>query len=208
MLSIHRQPGRALKRLVDVVGAVVGLTLAAPVAVVVAAAIKLDSPGPVFLRQPRVGREGRSFRMWKFRTMAENAGAAGPKVTAAGDARVTRVGAVLRRTKLDEVPQLLNVLTGRMSLVGPRPEVPEYVALYRPEERAVLRVRPGITDPASIAYRDEETILARSPDPQRHYEEVVMRDKLAINLEYLERATVLSDLAVVARTLVAVVRRP
>lgn len=203
MLRIDRQPGRTLKRLLDLAGSAGGLVLSAPVLAGIAVAVRLDSPGPVFHRQERVGKGGETFRMWKFRTMIEDAPARGPRVTAAGDARVTRVGAFLRRTKLDELPQLLNVLGGSMSLVGPRPEVPEYVALYRPEERRVLEVRPGITDPASIAYRDEEEILARVADPMRHYEEVVMREKLAINLDYLERATVLSDLGVILRTLAA-----
>jgi lipopolysaccharide/colanic/teichoic acid biosynthesis glycosyltransferase len=204
VLRIDRGPGRVVKRLLDVAASGLGLLVAGPLLLVVAVAVKVDSPGPVFHRQERVGRRGERFLMWKFRTMIPDAEAQGPRLTAAGDRRVTRLGGLLRRTKVDELPQLLNVLGGSMSLVGPRPEVPEYVARYRPEERRVLEVRPGITDPASIAYRNEEEILARAPDPVRHYEEVVMRDKLRINLAYLERATVLSDVGVLVRTLAVV----
>lgn len=204
MLRIDSRPGAALKRLIDVVGASGGLLILSPFALMVAALIKVDSPGPVIFRQVRVGRGGRPFRIWKFRTMRDNAAALGPGITTGGDTRVTRVGRYLRRWKIDELPQLVNVVRGDMSLVGPRPELPEFVALYDAEERAVLDVRPGITDPASLRYRNEEEVLRSAPDPMRHYREVVLRRKIELNLEYRRRATILSDIWIVLRTVAAV----
>ena len=154
------------KRLFDVLAAGVGLLLLAPLLAAIALWVRVDSPGPVFFRQQRVGRHGVPFRIHKFRTMAHAPVAAGPLLTVGADARVTRAGRFLRRTKLDELPQLVDVLQGTMSLVGPRPEVPRYVALYPPELRAVvLSVRPGITDPASLLFRDEGEVLGRAADP-------------------------------------------
>ena len=178
----------------------VGLVLLSPVFVVVAVAIAATSPGPVFFRQVRIGRHGEPFRMYKFRSMRVDAEALGGQLTVSGDPRVTRVGAFLRASKIDELPQLINVLVGEMSLVGPRPEVPRYVALYTPEQRRVLEVRPGITDPASIRYRDESAVLARAADPERAYVEEVLPHKLAINLAYLERRSVASDVGVILAT--------
>lgn len=204
MLGLTSPIGRMLKRTVDVVGAAVGLVVSAPLLVLLSVLVWVDAPGPVFFRQERVGQHGRPFRIWKFRTMVDGAEASGPGVTVARDARITRVGRWLRQTKLDELPQLLNVLGGSMSLVGPRPELPRYVELYSGEERAVLLYRPGITDPATLAFRREEEILAAAEDPERHYREVVMRDKILLNLEYARRATVWSDVEVIVRTLGAV----
>jgi len=188
------------KRLFDVVVAALALLLLLPLFVVIALVVKLDSPGPVFFRQERVGRHGVPFRIHKFRTMRD--GSAGPPLTVGADPRITRSGRWLRRARLDELPQLIDVLGGAMSLVGPRPEVPRYVALYPPELRArALAVRPGITDPASLEFIDESRLLAHAADPERTYVEVVLPAKLRRAAEYAERATLASDLAVLWRTL-------
>ncbi len=188
------------KRLFDLVVAALALLVLAPLGLGVALWIKLDSPGPVFFRQVRVGRGGREFRMHKFRSM--RAGAGGLALTVGDDARITRAGRWLRRTRVDELPQLLDVLRGRMSLVGPRPEVPQYVALYPPALRErVLAVRPGISDPASLAYADEAALLARAADPEREYVEVILPRKLRLAADYAERASLATDLGVLWRSL-------
>lgn len=193
------------KRLFDLLLAGAGLLALLPLLLVIALAIKLDSRGPVFYRQVRVGRHGREFRIHKFRTMTHNPADRGPQLTVGTDARITRVGAFLRRSKLDELAQLIDVLQGSMSLVGPRPEVPRYVALYPAELRAkVLSVRPGITDFASVEYRDESTLLAASADPERTYREVVLPAKLALQAKYVDAAGVFTDLKLIARTLRAI----
>jgi lipopolysaccharide/colanic/teichoic acid biosynthesis glycosyltransferase len=193
------------KRLFDLLLAGAGLLVLLPLLLVIALAIKLDSRGPVFYRQVRVGRHGAEFRIHKFRTMTHDPADRGPQLTIGLDARITRVGAVLRRSKLDELAQLIDVLQGSMSLVGPRPEVPRYVALYPAELRAkVLSVRPGITDFASVEYRDESTLLAASPDPERTYREVVLPAKLALQAKYVDAAGVFTDLKLIARTLRAI----
>ncbi|HEX6361322.1 MAG TPA: sugar transferase [Albitalea sp.] len=196
------------KRLFDLVLAGLGLLVLAPLLIAIAAWIKLDSPGPVFFRQERVGRFGVPFRIHKFRTMTHAPARGGPQITVGADARITRAGAWLRRAKLDELPQLIDVLLGRMSLVGPRPEVPRYVAIYPAELRdKVLSVRPGITDFASIQFRDESALLARAADPEREYTEVVMPAKLRLAAEYVDRATLATDLRLIGRTLKALVSR-
>jgi lipopolysaccharide/colanic/teichoic acid biosynthesis glycosyltransferase len=188
------------KRAFDLLFAIGGLVLFAPLMALIALAIKLDSPGPVFFRQERVGRHGRPFRIHKFRTMAH--AVAGSLLTVGDDARVTRVGRWLRTRRLDELPQLIDVLKGDMSMVGPRPEVPKYVALYAPEVREkVLSVRPGITDPASLAYRNEGEQLARATDPEREYVEVIMPAKLSHAIAYAEGASWRTDLCLIARSL-------
>ena len=189
------------KRGFDLLLAAAGLLLLSPLLLVVALCIRLDSPGPVFFRQERVGRGGRLFRIHKFRTMVADAPARGPGLTIGADPRVTRVGRWLRRTKIDELAQLLDVLTGQMSLVGPRPELPRYVALYPPLLRdQLLGVRPGITDPASLKYADEASLLAAAADPEREYTQVLLPAKLQASADYLRTATLASDLAVLART--------
>ena len=190
-----------MKRGFDLVIASLALLLLWPLFVVVALAIKLESPGPVFYRQQRVGRFGRLFRIHKFRTMREDADRVGLAITVAEDPRITRLGRRLRGRRLDELPQLIDVLQGSMSLVGPRPEVPRYVALY-PEalRERVLAVRPGIADPASLAFRDEASLLARAADPEREYVEVIMPAKLAGAVEYAARASLWTDLGVLARS--------
>ncbi len=172
-----------------------------PLFLVVAISIKLDDGGPVFFRQERVGQGGKHFRIWKFRTMVVNAEKIGRQITVGRDPRITRVGHWLRKYKLDELPQLFNVLSGDMTLVGPRPEVPRYVALYTPEQRAVLDLLPGITDPASVRYRHESELLAQSNDPERTYIEEIMPEKIRINLAYAEHASLLRDFWVILQTL-------
>ena len=191
------------KRLFDVTAAGFGLLLCLPLFAGIALTILLTDGPPVFFRQERVGRGGQTFRLWKFRTM--RAGSSGRQITVGADSRITPIGAFLRRHKLDELPQLLNVLRGDMSLVGPRPEVPAYVSRYSPAQRRVLAYAPGVTDPASLAYRDEASLLASVPDPERYYVEVVMPEKIRLNLEYAEKATLLSDIRIIARTVGALV---
>lgn len=196
-----------LRRALDVVASTAGLIVLLPFTLLTALAVAVDSPGPVLFRQRRVGLNGREFEILKFRTMRVDAEAVGGQLTVGTDPRVTRVGRFLRASKFDEIPQLFNVLRGDMSLVGPRPEVPRYVALYSPEQRQVLSVRPGITDPASIAYRSESQLMANAADPERLYIEELMPRKLDLNLEYLKRRTVGSDIGVVLQTIVAVLAR-
>ena len=191
-----------LKRLIDLLAAAAGLLLLLLPGLLLALAIRLDSPGPVFFRQQRVGRHGRLFGIHKFRTMRVDAERLGLPITVGHDPRVTRLGHWLRRHKLDELPQLIDVLLGDMSLVGPRPEVPRYVALYPPALRErVLSVRPGITDPVSLAHLDEAARLAAAADPEREYIEVILPAKLAAAAAYADSASWRTDLAVIWRTL-------
>jgi len=191
-----------LKRLFDLVVAAAGLLLLSPLLLGIALWIKLDSPGPVFFRQQRVGRFGALFRIHKFRSMRDGAPLVGSQLTVGADPRITRAGQVLRRTKLDELPQLIDVLSGTMSLVGPRPEVPRYVAMYPAELRdKVLSVRPGITDPASIEYVEESTLLARAADPERVYIEQIMPAKLRSAARYVEQMSVPNDVRLILATL-------
>ena len=195
------------KRLLDLLLSALGLVLLAPLLLGIAVWIKLDSAGPVLFRQQRVGRHGKPFMIHKFRTMAVDAPERGPQITVGADPRITAAGQVLRRTKLDELPQLWDVLRGAMSLVGPRPEVPRYVALY-PEEtrRIVLSVRPGITDLASLQYRDESAQLAGAADPERAYVEQVLPAKLALSMRYVREASLAGDLRLIFATLAALWR--
>jgi lipopolysaccharide/colanic/teichoic acid biosynthesis glycosyltransferase len=195
-----------LKRAVDVAIGAAGLWATAPLFAGVAIAIRVTDGGSVFFRQERVGRHGKPFKMLKFRTMVVDAERRGASITVGQDPRITTVGRWLRASKLDELPQLLNVLAGEMTLVGPRPEVPRYVAMYDEAQREVLKLTPGVTDKASIRYRNESELLAGADDPEKFYVDVVMPDKIRINLEYARRATALSDLAVVAETVLAIVR--
>ncbi|MBK7820130.1 MAG: sugar transferase [Tessaracoccus sp.] len=194
-----------LKRAFDVVSSAVGLVVLSPVFLVVAILIAAQDRGPVFFRQERVGRYGRPFRIHKFRTMrVANAGAL---ITSADDNRITRVGAFLRTTKLDELPQLIDVLAGDMSVVGPRPEVPRYVAMWGDDARAeILSVRPGISDPAAIAFRNEQDELAAADDPERHYVEVILPQKVAMYLDYVRTRTFVGDLRVILRTFTTIAR--
>jgi lipopolysaccharide/colanic/teichoic acid biosynthesis glycosyltransferase len=195
------------KRTFDVIVSATGAILLAPMIIVIALAVKAADGGPVLFKQERIGRNGVPFRIWKFRTMVTDAPRRGLAVTAAADRRVTRVGRFLRRYKLDELPQLANVLCGDMSLVGPRPEVPRYVARYDEAQRAVLTVRPGITDPASLQYRNEEHLLASAADVERFYVEEVMPLKLALNLGYIRDASLWLDVRIILRTILAMLWR-
>jgi lipopolysaccharide/colanic/teichoic acid biosynthesis glycosyltransferase len=192
-----------LKRLFDVAMSAAALAVLSPLFLVVIVAIRMSSPGPVFYKATRVGKGGTPFKLYKFRSMVINADKVGPAVTTSGDPRVTPIGRFLRKTKLDELPQLLNVVRGEMSLVGPRPEDPRYVKLYTPEQRAVLNVRPGITSPASVRYRHEEAALV-GPNWENQYINVVLPTKLAIDLEYVREPGVVRDISVLWQTARAV----
>ena len=201
----RRRPQLAAKRAMDIVLSAAALCVLWPVLLLIALAIVVDDPGPVFYRQVRVGRGGKPFRIFKFRTMVVDADKKGLSITVGRDSRITRVGALLRKTKLDELAQLLNVLMGQMSFVGPRPEVPRYVELYTPYQRQVLLVRPGITDYASIAYRNENDLLAGADDPERMYIETIMPDKIELNMKYLREISPLTDVRLILRTVLAVI---
>lgn len=188
-----------MKRLLDLTAALIGTILLFPVWVIVAIVIKLTSPGPVFYCALRTGRSGVTFGLLKFRSMRLDADRSGPGITRAEDPRFTAIGHWLRHTKLDETPQLLNVLKGDMSLVGPRPEDPRYVAFYTPEQRRVLSVRPGITGAASVHYRHEEALLTGA-DWERTYLTVIMPDKLRLDLDYLDRCSLWSDVWLLGKT--------
>jgi lipopolysaccharide/colanic/teichoic acid biosynthesis glycosyltransferase len=192
-----------LKRLIDVTGSAIGLVVLSPVLLGVGLATVIDSGWPVIFRQRRVGRMGRIFHLCKIRTMKRSQG--GALITVRGDSRVTWVGRILRKTKIDELPQLWNVLLGDMSLVGPRPEVPEYVELYKERYRKILAVRPGITDLASIYFRNEEAILAQSKDPLREYRERVLPVKLDLADKYIQERSIRGDFAIIVRTAIVTV---
>jgi len=192
------------KRFTDMAVSLVGILLLAPLLTMVGIAVRLDSPGPALFRHERVGRAGRKFHLLKFRSMRH--GSRGGQVTVAGDGRITRVGRVLRRTKIDELPQFWNVLVGDMSLVGPRPEVERYVRMFASDYQEILKVRPGITDFAAIEYRDEERILAAAADPEAEYRKVVLPAKIALYRRYLAERSLRTDLTLIARTVAAVFR--
>ena len=195
-----------IKRLFDLVVSAIGLLVLLPLFFMIAVAIKLESRGPVFFRQERVGQFGKLFKIHKFRTMVTNAERQGLQITVGADTRITRVGAALRKWKLDELAQLIDVFMGRMSLVGPRPEVPKYVAYYPTEVRAVVQsVRPGITDWASIKFKDENDMLGQSSDPQSAYINDVLPIKLAYYVEYVRCRTFIGDLKIIFATLGALV---
>lgn len=196
-----------VKRIFDISASGVGLLVLSPVFLAVALWIKLDSRGPVFYRQVRVGRHNKDFGLFKFRSMVVGADRKGLITVGGRDPRVTRSGYFIRKYKLDELPQLINVLLGHMSLVGPRPEVRKYVDLYTPEQLHVLDVRPGITDLASIRYRNENELLARAEDPDRYYVDVIMQDKLRINLEYVARHSFWYDIKLIFMTFREVVTK-
>ena len=189
-----------LKRFLDVAAAGSALVALAPVMTVVATRIKREDSGPVFYRAVRVGKDGRPFQMFKFRTMVVNADKIGGPSTPADDPRLTRIGKTLRAYKLDELPQLINVVLGDMSLVGPRPEVPEYVSMYTPNERLLLSVRPGMTDWASIRFRHEAEILRGSADPEQTYQETIRPEKIRLGLEYVRRRSLWIDLGILLST--------
>lgn len=190
-----------IKRIFDFFAALIGIIILSPILIIVSIAIKLDSPGNIMFLQKRVGKDGKEFNIYKFRTMVTDAEKLGKQITVGKDNRITKVGAFLRKYKIDELPQLFNVLKGDMSLVGPRPEVPKYVALYNEEQRKVLSVRPGITDLASLKYSDENDILGKVENPEEYYINVIMKDKLSLNLEYIEKSNLFFDISLVIKTI-------
>lgn len=197
---------KMLKRLLDVIVAALGLLILSPLMAIIAIAIYWDSPGPVLYRARRVGKGGKLFLMYKFRTMVANADQLGPSITVRDDPRITRVGRFLRKTKLDELPQLINVLKGEMSLVGPRPETPSTVEHYTPEQRRVLEVTPGITGLAQLRYSNEEELL----NPENWHDEYlkkILPHKLSLDLLYIDHRSLALDLAIIGRTILRLVKR-
>lgn len=193
-----------IKRLFDILVSVAGLALISPLLLILALFIKFDSPGPILFKQERIGKGFRPFRILKLRTMVEDSSKKGGQVTIGRDPRVTQVGRFLRASKIDELPQLINVLKGDMSLVGPRPEVREFVELFHSEYEEILTVRPGITDLASLKYRDEAAILGQSESPEDDYVKRVLPDKIKLAKEYIRRSSLLFDLTVICRTVLKI----
>lgn len=190
------------RRLIDIAGAFFGIWLTGPLMAAAALWIKLDSKGPVFYRQQRIGCRGRPFRIFKFRTMVTDADKIGTLITIGGrDPRITVAGYWLRKFKIDELPQFFNVLFGEMSFVGPRPEVEKYVSLYTSEQRNILNVKPGVTDLASIAYRNENEILSKKSDPEEYYKSVVMQRKIRLNQLYIAKRNIFTDLLIILKTI-------
>jgi len=190
-----------VKRVFDIVMALAGLVLLSPLLFVTAILIKLDSAGPIFFRQERMGKGFQPFFIFKFRTMVEGASYKGGSITFGGDPRITRVGQLLRKTKVDELPQLINVLKGDMSLVGPRPEVCQFVELFRRDYEEILRIRPGITDLASLKYRDEAHVLGKAENAEEEYIQHILPDKIRLAKEYLQRSSFFFDLRLIFKTL-------
>ena len=190
-----------MKRLFDILVSLAGLLLLQPFFVVIAILIKMDSAGPVFFRQQRIGRNFTRFIIYKFRTMVVDAEKNGLRITSRGDNRVTRVGRILRKLKIDELPQLINVLKGEMSLVGPRPEVEEYVKLYEQDYTEILKSRPGITDVSSIIFREEEVVLKNQIDPEWYYKKILLPEKIRLSKEYTKNSSFLYDLKLVLTTI-------
>lgn len=195
-----------IKRIFDIIVSFIGLIVLLPVFLIIGVAIKLDSKGPVLYRQTRVGRGGKNFRIYKFRTMVIDADKKGMQITVGEDNRVTRLGSFLRKFKMDELPQLINVLIGNMSFVGPRPEVNKYVEIYTDRQRDILKVRPGITDIASIEYRNESDLLAKSLDPENTYINEIMPRKIKLNMKYLQNISLCLDIKLIFKTLFVIIR--
>jgi len=193
---------KVVKRIFDLVCSTLGLIVLSPVFIFISIRIKSGSDGPIFFKQIRVGERSKEFEILKFRTMVVDAEKLGRQITVGNDSRITKIGAFLRKYKLDELPQLINVFKGDMSLVGPRPEVPRYVKLYNEEQRKVLEVKPGITDLASIRYRDENELLGEAENPDEFYINTIMPDKLALNLEYIRRNNIFLDIYIILKTII------
>lgn len=202
---LERQKAHLIaKRVFDITASLLILLITSPFCLLLAAAIKIDSRGPVFYRQVRVGRYGKDFRIFKFRTMVQNADKLGLALTTGHDPRITRMGHLIRKLRLDEFSQLLNVLRGDMSLVGPRPEVRKYVDVYAPEYWATLLVRPGVTAPSSIAFRNEDELLSAGGDPEAIYINEILPKKCGLNLEYMKKISVCRDIGIMFQTVGAV----
>lgn len=195
-----------LKRSFDIFASAMGLLILSPILIIVSMLILFTSKGGVFFRQIRVGKNGKEFKIFKFRTMVVNAESKGMQITVGADKRITKVGKILRKTKIDELPQLINVFIGQMSFVGYRPEVPRYVAMYTDYERNVLRIKPGITDLASITYRDENEVLDNAEDPEYTYINEIMPTKLALNMEYMKKMGFWYDISLIFRTFLAILK--
>lgn len=195
-----------MKKIFDLIFSITGLILLSPLFLIISVLIKLDSKGPVFYKQLRVGRNNSDFRLFKFRTMRTDSDKSGLLTVGGRDPRITKSGYYLRKFKIDELPQLFNVAAGEMSFVGPRPEVRKYVDLYNDAQRKVLNVLPGITDVASIKYRNENELLEKSEDPESYYIESIMPDKLKLNLDYIEQRSFANDLKVIFKTLSTIIR--
>lgn len=193
---------KVVKRIFDFICSALGLIILSLVFIVIVIVIKIDSDGPVFFKQIRVGEKKKEFEILKFRTMVVDAEKLGRQITVGNDSRITKVGRFLRKYKLDELPQLINVFKGDMSLVGPRPEVPRYVKLYNEEQRKVLEVKPGITDLASIRYRDENDLLGEAENPDDLYINTIMPDKLALNLVYINKNNIFFDIYIILKTII------
>ena len=197
---------RYFKRVFDAIAAGLGLLFLFPVFIVIAVLIKIEDGGSVFFRQERVGQNWKTFRIYKFRTMVENAEKLGAQVTTGDDPRITRIGRFLRKYKLDELPQLINVVKGEMSLVGPRPEVPRYAKLFKQDYDEILKVKPGITDFASIEYKDENELLSGVSDPEKVYINKILPEKIKYYKKYIEKISFLTDFALIIRTLWRIVK--
>lgn len=195
-----------IKRIFDFTVSLVGILIISPILLVISILIKLDSKGPILFKQIRVGKNGKKFKIFKFRTMVIDAEKKGMQITVGRDSRITKAGIILRKAKLDELPQLFNVLIGEMSFVGPRPEVPRYVEMYDENQKDILKVRPGITDLASIEYRNENDLLAKSLDPEATYINEIMPKKVELNIEYLKNMSVLYDIKLIIRTVFVVLK--
>lgn len=189
------------KRGFDFITSTIGFLLISPILLIIAVLIKITSKGPILFKQKRVGKNALVFNILKFRTMVVDAEKVGRQITVGNDSRITKVGIFLRKYKLDELPQLINVIKGDMSLVGPRPEVPKYVELYNENQKRVLEVRPGITDYASIEYRDENSILGNVENPEEYYINIIMPHKIDLNMEYIENNNVFIDIAIIFKTI-------
>lgn len=189
-----------MKRLFDILSSILGLILLSPILLLITIAIKIDSIGPVFFRQTRVGRRNRDFRIFKFRTMRVGSDRGSLVTIGNNDSRITRIGSFLRQYKLDELPQLINVLIGDMSIVGPRPEVRHYVDYWTADQMRVLNVRPGITDPASVKFINENELLAQASDPEQYYIHVIMQDKINIYIDYVDHHSFLGDIGIIFKT--------
>ncbi|CEN21926.1 sugar transferase [Paraclostridium sordellii] len=196
----------AIKRTFDIVTSFIGLILLSPILIIIAVFIKLDSKGPVFFKQKRVGKNKQIFEIYKFRTMVIDAEKLGKQITVGNDNRITKIGKFIRKCKLDELPQLINVLKGEMSLVGPRPEVPKYVELYDVYQEQVLLVQPGITDYASIEFRNENELLGKSKNPEATYIDEIMPTKIELNLLYIKNISLLEDFKLIFNTILAILK--
>jgi len=196
-----------MKRVFDILMATIGLILLSPLFLLVAVLIKLDSAGPIFFRQERIGKRFRPFLIYKFRTMVENAAQIGTEITYGNDPRITRIGRLLRKTKIDELPQIINVLKGEMSLVGPRPEIRQYVELFQLDYEEILKVRPGISDMASVKYSDEASLLGNARNPGEEYISRVLPDKIRLAKEYIKNSSLVFDLRLIFKTLLKLFER-